>query len=106
MKVTLRQRTKGNKTSLYLDYYSKGNRSREYLKLYLYPEPQKGKLTKEQKEHNKQTLALANTIQAKRHLEAQCGVYGLPDNSKMKASFIKYIDKLAEDRIDWKNRTK
>ena len=102
MKVTLRQRTKGKKTSLYLDYYSKGNRSREYLKLYLYPEPKKGKLTKEQKEHNKQTLALANTIQAKRQLEAQCGVYGLPDNSKMKASFIKYIDKLAEDRIESK----
>jgi len=33
MKVTLRQRNQGGKTSLYLDYYHKGKRKAEYLKL-------------------------------------------------------------------------
>ncbi|HRA73324.1 MAG TPA: site-specific integrase, partial [Flavobacterium sp.] len=49
MKVTLRQRQKGNKISLYLDYYSNGKRDYEYLNLYLLPEPEKGKLTKAEK---------------------------------------------------------
>ena len=55
MTVTLRQRKKGDKISLYLDYYSDGKRDYEYLQLYLIPEPEKGKLTKEQKEENRKT---------------------------------------------------
>lgn len=50
MKVTLRQRQKGDKISLYLDYYSNGKRQYEYLKLYLTPDPNKGSLSKAQKE--------------------------------------------------------
>lgn len=46
MKVTLRQRNQGGKTSLYLDYYHKGKRKTEYLKLYLDPNPK----TKQQKD--------------------------------------------------------
>ncbi|MGB4816635.1 MAG: Arm DNA-binding domain-containing protein, partial [Ferruginibacter sp.] len=45
MKVTLRQRLKGDKISLYLEYYSNGKRQYEYLNLYLTPDPEKGKLT-------------------------------------------------------------
>ena len=59
MTVTLRQRKKGDKISLYLDYYSDGKRDYEYLQLYLIPEPEKGKLTKEQKEENRKTMVLA-----------------------------------------------
>jgi hypothetical protein len=64
MKVTLRQRQKGDKTSLYLDYYSNGKRQYEYLNLYLTPDPDKGSLSKAQKEENnpKQT-AFGNTKQ-------------------------------------------
>ncbi len=102
MKVTLRQRTKGDKISLYLDYYHQGKRSYEYLQLYLYPEPEKGKLTKEQKKENKDTLTLAETIRAKRHLEVQNGVYGMQDSSKLKGSFIKYMEHLMEKRKDSK----
>ncbi|HAN38466.1 MAG TPA: recombinase, partial [Chitinophagaceae bacterium] len=50
MKVTLRQRLKGDKITLYLDYYHQGKRNYEHLQLTLYPDPEKGKLTKEQKE--------------------------------------------------------
>jgi len=35
MKVTLRQRKKNDNISLYLDYYDKGKRKNEYLRLYL-----------------------------------------------------------------------
>lgn len=100
MNVTLRQRLKGDKISLYLDYYSDGNRNYEYLQLYLLPEPEKGKLTKEQKEENRKTLALAEAIRSKRHLEIQNGIYGFQDQGKMKGSFIRYVEYLAEKRKD------
>jgi len=50
MKVTLRKRLKRNKISLYLDYYNNGKREYEYLKLYLKPDPEKGSLTKAEKD--------------------------------------------------------
>ena len=56
MKVTLRKRKKGNKISLYLDYYADGKREYEYLKLYLKPDPEKGSLTKAEKDQNKTIL--------------------------------------------------
>ena len=69
MTVKLRQRKKGNRISLFLEYYSRGRREYEYLQLYLHPEPAKGKLGKEEREQNKSTLALAESICYKRHLE-------------------------------------
>ncbi|WP_375582241.1 phage integrase SAM-like domain-containing protein [Cyclobacterium xiamenense] len=94
MKVTLRKRNQGGLTSLYLDYYHQGKRKTEYLKLYLYPNPK----TNEQKEVNKKTLQLAETIRAQRQIEAQNGIYGFRDNEKMKGSFLAYIESLAEKR--------
>ena len=98
MNVTLRQRLKGDKVSLYLDYYHQGKRQYEYLQLYLIPEPKKGKLTKEQKDENRKTLALAESIRSKRHLEIQNGIYGFQDQGKMKGSFLRYFEYLAEKR--------
>ncbi len=98
MKVALRQRKKGDKISLYLDYYHKGNRSYEYLNLYLHPAPLKGKLTKTQKDHNKNNLNLAENIRAKKHLEIQSGVYGFPNKSKLNASFLNYFQMLTDKR--------
>ncbi len=98
MNVILRQRQKGNKVSLYLDYYHQGKRNYEYLQLYLIPDPQKGKLTKEQKDNNKKILGLAEAIRSKRHLEIQNGIYGFQDQSKIKGSFLRYVEYLAEKR--------
>ena len=98
MNVILRQRQKGDKVSLYLDYYHQGKRNYEYLQLYLTPEPQKVKLTKGQKDDNKKTLALAEAIRSKRHLEIQNGIYGFQDKGKMKGSFIRYVEYLSEKR--------
>lgn len=96
MKVTLRKRNQGGKTSLYLDYYHKGKRKTEYLKLYLDPNAK----SKEQKDVNKKTLQLAETIRAQRQIEIQNGVYGFRDNEKMKGSFLAYMRMLAEKRKD------
>ena len=96
MKVTLRKRNQGGKTSLYLDYYHKGKRKTEYLKLYLEPNPK----TKDERDVNKKTLQLAETIRAQRQIEIQNGVYGFRDNEKLKASFINYIQLLTDKRKD------
>lgn len=96
MKVTLRQRNQGGKTSLYLDYYHKGKRKTEYLNLYLEPNPK----TKEQKEINKKTQQLAETIRAQRQIEIQNGTFGFRDNEKLKGSFTAYLQLLASKRQD------
>ena len=94
MKVTLRQRKKNDKISLYLDYYHKGKRKTEYLRLYLTPNPK----TKTEREVNKKTKQLAETICAQRQIEIQNGIYGFRDNEKMKGSFLAYIELLSEKR--------
>lgn len=94
MKVTLRQRKKNNKISLYLDYYHKGNRKTEYLRLYLTPNPR----TKTEREVNKKTKSLAEAICAKRQIEVQNGTYGFSDLEKLKGSFITYVTILAEKK--------
>jgi len=96
MKVTLRQRLKSESISLYLDYYSKGKRHYEYLDLCLIPDPEKGRLNKEQKEENRKNLALAEAIRSKRHLEIQNGIYGFQDREKVQGSFVKYVERLTE----------
>lgn len=100
MNVTLRQRKKGNKISLYLDYYSNGKREYEYLKLYLKVAEKGAPLSKEEKNENKTNLELAESIRSKRHLEIKNGIYGFSDSGKMKGSFINYIDYLADKRKD------
>lgn len=96
MKVTLRERNQGGKTNLYLDYYHKGKRKKEYLKLYLDPNAK----TKEEKEVNKKTLQLAETVRAQRQIEIQNGVYGFRDQEKLKGSVLSYIELLADKRKD------
>ncbi|MBC8315666.1 MAG: site-specific integrase [Bacteroidetes bacterium] len=98
MTVTLRQRKKGDKISLYLDYYHQGKRQYEYLQLYLVPVSAKEKLSKEQKDENKKNLALAKAIRSKRHTELQNGIYGFQDQGKLKGSFLRYFEYLTEKR--------
>lgn len=96
MKVTLRKRNQGGQTSLYLDFYHKGKRKTEYLKLYLNPDPK----SKEEKEVNRKTFQLAETIRAQRQIEIQNGIYGFRDQEKLKGSFLAYIKLLANQRVD------
>jgi integrase len=102
MKVTLRQRKKGTKISLYLEFYANQKRQYEYLNLYLYPVPDKGSLSKAQKDENKKNLELAEAIRSKRHLEIQNSTYDFHDKEKMKSYLIMYMETLAEKRKDSK----
>jgi len=94
MKVTLRQREKNGKISLYLDYYHKGKRKYEYLRLYLAPKPK----TPLDRESNRKTLQLAEKLRAKRYLELQNGVYGFNDSDRMNGSFLTYFEVMVEKR--------
>ena len=98
MNITLRQRLKANKISLYLDKYIDGKREYEYLNLHLIPEPENGKLTKAQKDENKKNLSLAEAIRSKRHLEVVNGEHGFRNTEKAKGSFLRYVEHLIAKR--------
>lgn len=92
--VRLRIReTRTGRRSLYLDIYHKGRRKYEYLNLYLEPET-----SKESRQKNREIMALAETVRAKRLVEFRNGVYGFNDDSdKGKADFYDFMEKLAKD---------
>jgi len=100
MKVTLRQRQKGDTISLYLEYYQDGKRDYEYLQLYLIPKPGQGGLTKAQKEENRKTLALAEAIRSKRLLQIKNDEFGFRDTDRAKGSFLAYFERLTNKRRD------
>jgi integrase len=92
--VTLRQRllASGSKT-LYLDIYRNGKREYEYLKLYLVPEK-----TPFDKAQNRETLATAQAVKAKRQIELQNGEYGFTSQFKMDTPFLDYYRKMCDER--------
>lgn len=106
MKVHLRQRKQGKKgsISLYLEIYKgtattadgkvKNLRDYEYLNLYLIEKPK----SPIDKESNKKTLELANSIKAKRELEIKNGIYGFNSDFKSATNFITYFNAQAEKR--------
>lgn len=98
MKVALREREKNGKIIFYLDYYSQGKRKTESLGLQLIIKPK----TKAERNVNKKTRELAESIWAKRQLEIQQNHYGFKDMEKLKASFTKYVEHLTEKRLDSK----
>lgn len=100
MQVTIRKRpmTKGRQ-SLYLDFYPaiphpetlKPTR-REYLGLYIWDKPTNAI----DKAHNKETLALAKNIQAKRQLSLQADDYGFLKADNGGTDFLAYFKGLAD----------
>ena len=87
MKVTLRQRQlKDGRVTLYLDlYHSRGSRRLEYLNLYLTGD----------READKETLRLAEAIQAKRKLDSVSADNNLPAPGRLKEDFINFYRGLA-----------
>jgi integrase len=98
MKVTLRQRQKKGKIVFYLDYYQNRIRKSEYLDIYLFPKPEKGKLTPLQRKHNEESLIMAQSICHKRQLEIQAGKFDLSDVKRQKAAVFPFLEKLARER--------
>ena len=109
MQIHLRQRKQtkdGGKISLYLEIYkgttktpdgkTKGLRDYKYLDLYLIDKPR----TPIDKQHNKDTLKLAESIKAKTELEIKNGQYGFASEFKKTTNFIDYFKRLKEKRME------
>jgi integrase/recombinase XerD len=106
MKVHLRKRkqTKDGSISLFLEIYkgttitSEGKvrilREYEYLNLYLFDKPK----TPIEKQDNKDTLQLAESIKSKRELEIKNGLYGFSNDFKQSTNFIEYFKAQTEKK--------
>lgn len=92
IKVRQKPLQNGN-ISLYLDIYRDGNRTYEFLKLYLIPER-----TKEDKERNRVTMQLANSIKSKRIVEMQNGEFGFKSEYAVDTLFYEYYRSEAQKR--------
>jgi integrase/recombinase XerD len=106
MKIHLRKRkqSKNGKINLFLEFYKgyeirngKASALRNYksLDLFIYEKPS----NHTEKQHNKQTLQLANSIRNKKELDIKSGIYGFNSHSKSNSNFIEYFKKLTEDRL-------
>lgn len=92
VKLREKQLANGN-VSLYLDIYRNGKRHKEYLKLYLVKAT-----TPVQREQNRQTLATAQAIKAKRQIEIQNGEYSFTQQFKEDTPFLEYYCQMCEER--------
>ncbi len=99
--VRLRRRLQEGtgRTSLYLDIYLDGRRSYEYLHLYLIPER-----TRADREANRNTLALAEAIRAKRVVEVQNGEFGFRDRFSEDTNFHDYYTRMCAERLGGDSR--
>ena len=92
VKLREKELVNGNK-SLYLDIYRNGKRTREFLKLYLIKAT-----TPIERKQNKETLATAQAIKAKRQIEIQNGEYGFLNQFKIDTPFLEYYRSLCDKR--------
>lgn len=98
IRLRKRQTPSGN-YSLYLDIYLNGERSYEYLKLYLIPER-----TRADKEKNRETLKLAEAIKSKRIVELRNGEFGFKDDYATNTLFFEYYRAMCEKRLGTESR--
>lgn len=93
--VRLRERVLANgDKSLYLDIIRNGKRCKEYLKLYLV-----NPKTALDRQQNKETLATAQAIRAKRQIELQNGEYSFTKQFKENTPFLQYYRNMCEERL-------
>ncbi len=98
IKIRRKQLANGN-ISLYLDIYHNGRREYEFLKLYLIPEKNRA-----DKEKNRQTLQLANSIKAKRIVDIQNGDHGFKSPFAEEVLFFDYYRNMCEKRLGTESR--
>jgi integrase len=106
MRIHLRKRksklsegkvAKGQKqmSSLYLAFQTPGKKVRyQWLELYLYESPK----TNMEKEHNKETTKLAESIKAKRTLDFQTTKNGFVSAERGKIDFLQYFEKMVNQK--------
>jgi hypothetical protein len=99
-KISSENQKKGKiqKNSLYLEWHLGKGQKREYdfLKLYLYDKPK----TNLEKEHNKETLRLAETIRAKKILDLQSTSHGFASTVRSKVGFLVYFKQIVDKKFD------
>ena len=98
IKIRRKQLANSN-ISLYLDIYHNGRREYEFLKLYLIPEKNRA-----DKEKNRQTLQLANSIKAKRIVDIQNGDHGFKSPFAEDVLFFDYYRNMCEKRLGTESR--
>lgn len=86
------KKLKDGSQSLYLDYYNRGTRQYEFLKLYLVPER-----SQVDKDQNEETLRTANAYKAQKIVELQNGEMGF-SNARVRAqmNFVTYMRALSD----------
>jgi len=103
IKVFLREkRLKHGKRGLYLDYYppivnreNQKHTRREHLRLFVYEKPK----TELERDHNKETRILGESIKSRRQLEVQAGSYGFTAADSRKKDFIAYFQEIANSKL-------
>jgi len=80
-------------SSLFLDINMNGMRHKEYLKLYLV-----NAKTPSERQQNKETLAVANAMRARRQLELINGEYNISRPKTEEVKFLDYYRKMCEAR--------
>ena len=98
IKIRQKKLANGN-ISLYLDIYLNGKRHYEFLRLYLIPERSRA-----DKEKNKQTIQLANSIKAMRQVEIQNHEYGFKSDFAEQTLFYDYYVSMTEKRYGAESR--
>lgn len=92
MSVTLRKKTiSGGRESLYLDVYQDGGRKKEYLQMSIIRKPSNPL----QRDHNRDTMRLAETICAKRLQELNSSEHGFEGTAKRGIDFLLWMDNYA-----------
>ena len=87
---------KSRKNSLYLLYVDGKRRDYEFLKLYVFDKPK----TNIEKEHNKETMQLAEAIKAQKVLDTQSMAHGFVSSVRSKVGFLAYFKKLTDKKFD------
>lgn len=98
MRITLRERKKGNRIVLYLDYYQKGFRKTEYLDLFLTPDPEKGKLSRAEQDRNKEIRRMAEQICHQKNIDYNSGKFSIFDIKKQKTLLLAYFESLLHEK--------
>jgi hypothetical protein len=101
-KVFLREKQlKYGKRGLYLDFYppvvhpeTLQQTQREHLRLYIFERPK----SETEKDQNKETRMLADSIRSQRQLELQAGAYGFVLTRNRQKDFIEYFQQLVESK--------
>src|SRR5690348_7432395 len=103
MTISIRRKKTKKGISLFLDYNTASNRY-EFLKLYLFDEEVLGrKLTRAEKEQNREIETKVEIIRTKRMQEFINGtfkLYGIEHKQKLESNFLTYFDKVMDERKD------